>query len=73
MPDGESAGYVPASRWKIMTSTLDRAAFRARQSDAVILVGRASPGTMAAITAWAADAVAGGDVALAPVSKALGG
>lgn len=51
--------------------TLDRAAFRARQSDAVILVGRASPGTMAAVTAWAADAA--GDVALAPVSKALGG
>lgn len=49
--------------------TLDRAAFRARQSDGVILVGRASPGTMAAVASWAADA--GGDVALAPVSRAL--
>ena len=51
--------------------TLDRAAFRARQSDAVILVGHARPGTIAAVSAWAADA--GGDVTLAPVSVALEG
>lgn len=49
--------------------TLDRAAFRARQSDGVILVGKATPATMAAVAAWAADA--GSDVVLAPVSKAL--
>lgn len=49
--------------------TLDRAAFRARQNDAVILVGHVRPGTIAAVADWAANA--GGDVTLAPVSAAL--
>ncbi|MEQ9041894.1 MAG: divergent polysaccharide deacetylase family protein [Silicimonas sp.] len=51
--------------------TLDRAAFRARQDDAVILVGHTRPGTMAAIKAWAEEAAA--NVTLAPVSAALSG
>jgi polysaccharide deacetylase 2 family uncharacterized protein YibQ len=51
--------------------TLDRAAFRARQSDAVILVGHVRPGTIVAVADWAADV--GGDVTLAPVSAALMG
>lgn len=49
--------------------TLDRAAFRARQNDAVILVGHARPGTIWAVTSWAEEA--GGDVTLAPISRAL--
>ena len=49
--------------------TLDRAAFRARQNDAVILVGSATPSTMATVAAWAEDA--GDDITLAPVSRAL--
>ena len=49
--------------------TLDRAAFRARQNDAVILVGHARAGTIAAVADWAANA--SGDVMLAPVSAAL--
>jgi polysaccharide deacetylase 2 family uncharacterized protein YibQ len=49
---------------------LDQAAFRARQEGAVILVGRASPGTLAALTEWALGSRAA-SVALAPVSAAL--
>lgn len=49
--------------------TLDRAAFRARQSDAVILVGHTRQITMAAIREWAPEV--GGDVTLAPISSAL--
>ncbi len=51
--------------------TLDQAAFRARQEGAVILVGTADPATVEAIRRWAATAAAG-EVALAPVSAALG-
>jgi polysaccharide deacetylase 2 family uncharacterized protein YibQ len=51
--------------------TLDRAAFRARQNDAVILVGHTLPGTLAAITDWQAELGAG--VMLAPVSASLAG
>ena len=51
--------------------SLDRAAFRARQSrQPVILVGRATDGTLQAVQAWAAQN-AGGGVVLAPVSAAL--
>jgi polysaccharide deacetylase 2 family uncharacterized protein YibQ len=49
---------------------LDQAAFRARQEGAVILVGRASPGTLAALAEWALGNRAA-SVALAPVSAAL--
>lgn len=49
--------------------TMDRAAFRARQSDAVILVGHTRGGTLNVLRQWAADAT--GDVTLAPVSVAL--
>ena len=50
--------------------TMDRAAFRARQSDAVILVGHTARGTIAAIQEWARDSGAA-NVTLAPVSVAL--
>ena len=49
--------------------TLDRAAFRARQNDAVILVGHTLPGTLAAIIDWQAELGAG--VMLAPISASL--
>lgn len=49
--------------------TFDRAAFRARQSDAVILVGHTRPGTIAAVSGWVADA--GDTAALVPISAAL--
>jgi uncharacterized protein len=51
--------------------TLDQASFRARQEGAVILVGTAEPATVDAIRRWAGTAAAG-EVALAPVSAALG-
>ncbi|NNL72498.1 MAG: hypothetical protein HKP29_03955 [Silicimonas sp.] len=50
--------------------TLDRAAFRARQSDAVILVGHTRAATLEVLRQWAADAT--GDVSVAPISVALG-
>jgi len=49
---------------------LDQAAFRARQEDAVILIGRNQPDTIAALTEWAQGNRAG-SIALAPVSAAL--
>lgn len=49
---------------------LDRAAFRARQNDAVILVGRTEPNTLRALTDWVSAGRAN-DVVLAPVSAAL--
>lgn len=50
--------------------TLDRAAFRARQDQAVILVGTTSPATMAAIVEWSTGNRAA-SVTLAPISAAL--
>jgi polysaccharide deacetylase 2 family uncharacterized protein YibQ len=50
--------------------TLDQAAFRARQEGAVILVGRARPATLAALTEWALGNRAA-SVSLAPVSAAI--
>jgi polysaccharide deacetylase 2 family uncharacterized protein YibQ len=49
---------------------LDQAAFRARQEGAVILVGRASPATLGALTEWALGSRAA-SIALAPASTAL--
>ncbi|MGI1663263.1 divergent polysaccharide deacetylase family protein [Palleronia sp. KMU-117] len=49
---------------------LDQAAFRARQEGAVILVGRAEPATLAALTEWALGNRAA-SVALAPASAAI--
>ncbi|WP_164512325.1 divergent polysaccharide deacetylase family protein [Oceaniglobus ichthyenteri] len=49
---------------------LDQAAFRARQENAVILVGRNQPETIAALAEWALGNRAA-SVALAPVSAAL--
>ena len=49
---------------------LDRAAFRARADEAVILVGSTSPNTMAAIVEWASGNRAK-SVTLAPISAAL--
>ena len=49
---------------------LDQAAFRARQEEAVILIGRNRPETIAALTEWALGNRAA-SVALAPVSAAL--
>ncbi len=50
--------------------TLDRAAFRARQDEAVILVGTTAPETLAAIVEWTAGNRAA-SVTLAPISAAL--
>lgn len=50
--------------------TLDRAAFRARNDEAVILVGTTSPDTLVAIMEWAAGNRAR-SVTLAPISAAL--
>lgn len=50
--------------------TLDRAAFRARQDEAVILVGTTAPETMATIVEWSTGNRAA-SVTLAPVSAAL--
>lgn len=62
--DGEGQDAAAIGRF------LDQAAFRAGQEGAVLLVGHARPGTLAAIAAWA-----GGNrartVALAPVSVVL--
>jgi polysaccharide deacetylase 2 family uncharacterized protein YibQ len=49
---------------------LDQAAFRARQEGAVILVGRATPATLGALTEWALGSRAA-SIALAPASTAL--
>ena len=49
---------------------LDRAAFRARQDDAVILVGTTRPDTLVAVVEWAVGNQA---VTLAPISAALAG
>ena len=49
---------------------MDRAAFRARQDTAVILVGRTRPETLAALTEWALGNRAA-SVTIAPVSTAL--
>jgi len=49
---------------------MDRAAFRARQDEAVILVGRTRPETLAALTEWALGNRAA-SVTMAPVSTAL--
>ncbi len=48
--------------------TLDRAAFRARQDDAVILVGTTRPDTLVAVVEWA---IGNRNVTLAPISAAL--
>ena len=61
---GENAGAIARS--------LDRAAFRARQSDAVILVGSTDDLTVRTVVEWAA-ANRGESVRLAPVSAALQG
>ena len=50
--------------------TLDRAAFRARNDEAVILVGTTAPDTLVAIMEWAAGNRAR-SVTLAPISAAL--
>lgn len=50
--------------------SLDRAAFRARADDAVILVGTMAPDTLSAIVEWAAGNRAK-SVTLAPISAAL--
>jgi polysaccharide deacetylase 2 family uncharacterized protein YibQ len=52
--------------------TLDRAAFRARQDEAVILVGTTGATTLSALTEWLLGNRAT-TVAIAPVSAALGG
>ena len=52
--------------------TMDRAAFRARQNDGVILVGTTADLTLAAIVEWALGNRAT-SVAIAPVSAALSG
>ncbi|MGI9389192.1 MAG: divergent polysaccharide deacetylase family protein [Boseongicola sp.] len=49
---------------------MDRAAFRARQDEAVILVGRTRPETLAALTEWALGNRAA-SVTIAPISTAL--
>lgn len=49
---------------------MDRAAFRARQDEAVILVGRTKPETLAALTEWALGNRAA-SVTLAPILMAL--
>ncbi len=49
---------------------LDRAAFKAAQDGAVIMVGRARPETVTALFEWALDSKSG-QVALAPVSAVL--
>ncbi len=59
---GESAGAIGRM--------LDRAAFRARQEGAVILVGHTRPETVAAVRDWA-FANAQNSVALAPISAVL--
>ena len=50
--------------------TLDRAAFRARQDEAVILVGTTAPDTLATIVEWSTGNRAA-SVTLAPISAAL--
>lgn len=52
--------------------TLDRAAFRARQDAAVILVGSTEASTLSALTEWALG-VSASNVEIAPVSAALVG
>ena len=52
--------------------TLDRAAFRARQNEGVILVGTTSEPTIAAIVEWSLGNRAA-SVSIAPVSVALTG
>ncbi len=52
--------------------SLDRAAFRARQDEAVILVGTTGATTLSALTEWLLGNRAT-SVAIAPVSAALGG
>jgi polysaccharide deacetylase 2 family uncharacterized protein YibQ len=52
--------------------TLDRAAFRARQDEAVILVGTTGAATLSAIGEWMLGSRAEG-VTIAPISAALGG
>jgi len=49
---------------------MDRAAFRARQNEAVILVGRAEPATLEALAEWVLGNRAA-SVTLAPISAAL--
>ncbi len=51
---------------------LDRAAFRARQDEAVILVGRTSGDTLVALTEWALGTRAQ-SITIAPISEALDG
>ncbi len=64
--DGEGESIEEIGR------TLDRAAFRARQDTGVILVGTTGSTMLSALTEWV---LTNGDeaVAIAPVSKALGG
>ncbi len=50
--------------------TMDRAAFRARQSDAVILVGTTAPKTLGAIVEWSLGNRSS-SVTIAPISAAL--
>lgn len=49
---------------------MDRAAFKARQDDGVILVGRAKPGTVSALVDWSLGSRAS-SVAIAPISATL--
>lgn len=62
--DGEDAGQIQR--------TMDRAAFRARQDEAVILVGTTNSTTLIALVEWALGNRAQ-SVTLAPISAALAG
>ncbi|WP_375691232.1 divergent polysaccharide deacetylase family protein [Pseudooceanicola sp. LIPI14-2-Ac024] len=62
--DAEGQGEAVIRRF------LDHAAFRARQSDGVIMVGRLRPETLQALAVWGLQDRAG-QVALAPVSALL--
>ena len=62
----DANGETPAQ----IRRTLDRAAFRARQNEAVILVGSTDTTTLAAILEWALGARST-NVLLAPLSAAL--
>ena len=62
--DGRNSGQIQR--------TLDRAAFRARQDEAVILVGSTDPATLIALVEWFLGNRAE-SVLLAPISAALAG
>ena len=60
--DGQSADQIRRA--------MDRAAFKARQDDGVILVGRAQPDTVAALVEWSFGNQTG-SVIIAPISATL--